>query len=326
MPNNRPSRPLNTAENGFASLADPSRPHRCLDQNRRVELVPVGQLVPYRANARTHSRRQIQQIADSIARFGFNNPALVDDDNVIIAGHGRVAAAKLLGWDKVPVLRLSHLSAVERRAYALADNRLADKAGWDQEILATELQGLIDLDFDIELTGFELGEINVPSADGGDSDTKTPKTKKTKTAGPEHPIPGTREGAIVSRPGDLWQLGEHRILCGKGLDLASFKRLLEDAGAEFVFTAASHTVPDNGGLCGTILVAAERTGRAARAIEIDPRQVDDAIKRWQTHTGKAAILAATGQSFVKVGAMRSGSAVAEHRREQDGESPLGEAE
>jgi len=122
-----------------------------LGLERRVEIIPISQLTPYKGNARTHSRKQIRQIADSISRFGFVNPILIDDAGEIIAGHGRVEAAKLLGIAAVPVLRLSHLSDAEKRAYVLADNRIAQQAGWDREILAIELQGLIDLDFEVEL-------------------------------------------------------------------------------------------------------------------------------------------------------------------------------
>ena len=116
---------------------------------------------PTANNARTHSPRQIKQIARSIERFGFVNPVLADANGQIIAGHGRVEAAKQLGLTSVPVLRIEHLSPAEIRAYTLADNRLAEKAGWDQEMLAIELQGLIDLDFEVELTGFEMGEIDI---------------------------------------------------------------------------------------------------------------------------------------------------------------------
>src|SRR5580704_15410563 len=110
--------------------------------DHKIEIHPVGELAPYPNNARTHSRKQIRQIAESIKRFGFTNPVLIDDAGQIIAGHGRVEAAKLIGLAAVPVLRISHLSEVEKRAYILADNRLAEKAGWDREILAIELQGL----------------------------------------------------------------------------------------------------------------------------------------------------------------------------------------
>src|SRR5262245_13239908 len=127
----------------------------------RIELLPVESLRPYSRNARTHSKKQIRQIANSIQRFGFCNPVLIDDQGQIIAGHGRVEAAKLLGIAEVPTVRLSHLGDAEKRAYILADNRLAQKAGWDREILAIELQALVALNFEVELTGFETTEIDL---------------------------------------------------------------------------------------------------------------------------------------------------------------------
>jgi ParB-like chromosome segregation protein Spo0J len=120
----------------------------------------VRSLKPYSRNARTHSKKQIKQIAASIERFGFTNPVLTSDNGEIIAGHGRVEAARLLGMKTVPTIALSHLSEAERRAYVLADNKLALNAGWDREILAVELQGLIDLGFDMSVTGFGLAEID----------------------------------------------------------------------------------------------------------------------------------------------------------------------
>jgi ParB-like chromosome segregation protein Spo0J len=129
----------------------------CVD----VKAVPIESLRPYARNARIHSRKQIRQIANSIQRFGFTNPVLISDDDEIIAGHGRVEAAKLLGHTTVPTLRLSHLSTAERRAYVIADNKLALNAGWDREVLAIELQGLLDCEFDLEITGFSLAEIDM---------------------------------------------------------------------------------------------------------------------------------------------------------------------
>ena len=126
-----------------------------------LEMMLVTRLRPYAGNARTHSRKQVRQIADSIERFGFTNPVLIGDDNEIIAGHGRVMAAKQLGLETVPTVKLAHLSAEERRAYVLADNKLALNAGWDTEILAIELQALIDIEFDVTLTGFSLAEIDL---------------------------------------------------------------------------------------------------------------------------------------------------------------------
>jgi hypothetical protein len=212
------------------------------ESERKVELMPVTRLKPYRANARTHSRKQIRQIADSIKRFGFTNPVLVDNGGEIIAGHGRVAAAKLLGLNEVPTLRLSHLSAAEKRAYVLADNRLAEKAGWDREILAIELQGLIDLDFEVELTGFEMGEIDIILDDAEDA--------KGEAAGPEDEVPQPLEGPSVSQPGDLWLLGKHRILCGDALDHGAYERLLDGEKAEFIFTDPPYNVPIHGNVCG----------------------------------------------------------------------------
>jgi hypothetical protein len=178
--------------------------------NRNIELVPVEQLLPYKANARTHSRKQIRRIANSIERFGFTNPVMIDDQNGIIAGHGRVEAAKLLGLSGIPALRLSHLSEAERRAYIIADNKLAQKAGWDREILAIELQGLIDLDFDVELTGFEMGEIDILLHDVDEA--------TSEAAGPEDESPEPLPGPSVSQAGNVWVLGNHRIMCGDTLD------------------------------------------------------------------------------------------------------------
>src|SRR5437016_9553028 len=127
----------------------------------KIDMTRVCELRPYPNNARTHSKKQVRQIANSIARFGFCNPILIDDAKQIVAGHGRVEAAKLLGIDAVPTCRLSHLSEADKRAYILADNKLAEKAGWDKELLAIELQGLIDLDFEIELTGFEMPAVDL---------------------------------------------------------------------------------------------------------------------------------------------------------------------
>jgi DNA modification methylase len=421
----------------------------------KIEFTLVNDLRPYPNNARTHSKKQIRQIANSIKEFGFCNPVLIDDAKQIIAGHGRVEAAKLLGIDAVPTCRLSHLSEADKRAYILADNKLAEKAGWDKELLAIELQGLIDLDVEIELTGFEMPEIDLILEDAREANGAS--------SGPEDDVPQYPSGPVVTQPGDLWLLGNHRLLCADARDQAAYESLLEGAKAEFVLTdppynvvidrnvcglgrirhrdfamgcgemdeaefiafletvferlaentidgsihqicmdwrhmwemlaagrkvyselknlcvwnktnagmgsfyrskhelvfvwksgAAAHinnfelgqhgrnrtnvwdyagisslragrseelamhptvkpvalvadAIKDcsrRGGLVldafcgsGTILVAAERTGRKARALEIDPAYVDVGVRRWQTYTGKAAILAASGETF-----------------------------
>jgi DNA modification methylase len=429
----------------------------------KIEYMPVHELRRYPNNARTHTKRQIRQIANSIKKFGFCNPVLIDDEKQIIAGHGRVEAAKLLGIDAVPTCRLSHLSEADKRAYILADNKLAENAGWDKELLAIELQGLIDLDFEIELTGFEMPEIDIILEDACEA--------SGASSGPEDHVPRYPSGPAVTQTGDLWVLGNHRLLCGDARDQVAYETLLEGASAEFVFTDPPYNVRIEGNVCGlgrirhrdfamgcgemseaefttflqtvferlakntvdgsihqtcmdwrhmwemlaagrevygelknlcvwnksnagmgtfyrskhelvfvwksgtaahinnfelgqhgrnrtnvwdyagassmragrmeelamhptvkpvalaadaikdcsrrgglvldpfcgsgTILIAAERTGRKARAIEIDPTYVDVGVRRWQTYTGKAAILAASGDTFEAVEEQRA---------------------
>ena len=209
-----------------------------------VERLAPSSLRPYARNARRHSRKQIKQIAASIERFGFTNPVLISDDGEIIAGHGRVEAAKLLGLETVPTLRLAHLSETERRAYVIADNKLTLNAGWDLEMLAIELQGLIDLDFDIEVTGFSLAEIDLTLDAANDSDPAA-------AAGPEDEIPQMAETAAVSRTGDLWILGRHRLLCGDARVAADYERVSEGRRADLVFTDPPYNVPIDGHVCGS---------------------------------------------------------------------------
>jgi DNA modification methylase len=207
-----------------------------------IEHTPVHELRPYVANARTHSLKQIRQIAKSIERFGFCNPVLIDDNKQIVAGHGRVEAAKTIGMENVPTVRLSHLSDADKRAYILADNKLAEKAGWDREILAIELQALIDLNFEIELTGFETAEIDLLLDEAREA-TLSP-------SGPEDSVSPYAAGAAVSRLGDVWQLGQHRLLCGDAREQAAYDALLEGAKAQFVFTDPPYNVPIDGHVCG----------------------------------------------------------------------------
>ncbi|WP_379548300.1 site-specific DNA-methyltransferase [Qipengyuania sp. DSG2-2] len=202
----------------------------------------VALLKPYAGNARTHSKKQVKQIAASIERFGFTNPVLVSDKGEIIAGHGRVEAAKLLGRRTVPALALSHLSEAERRAYVLADNKLAQNAGWDRDILAIELQALIDVDFDIELTGFSLAEVDFTLAEAAEADPDGPATAEDAVPEPA--------GEPVTRAGDLWQLGRHRLLCGDTRDTAAMDRLMCGETADLVFTDPPYNVAIDGNVCG----------------------------------------------------------------------------
>jgi DNA modification methylase len=205
----------------------------------KIEDIHVRDLRPYPNNARTHSKKQIRQIANSIEKFGFCNPVLIDDARQIIAGHGRVEAAKLLGINAVPTCRLSHLREADKRAYILADNKLAENAGWDKQLLAIELQGLIDLNVEIELTGFDMPEIDVILEDASEA--------TGASNGPEDAVP---QSPVVTRTGDLWVLGNHRLLCGDARDQASYDRLLEGAKAEFVFTDPPSNVAIDGNVCG----------------------------------------------------------------------------
>jgi DNA modification methylase len=193
---------------------------------KRIELWPLDRLKPYDRNARTHSAEQVAQIAASIVEFGFTNPILVDSNDGIIAGHGRLSAAQELGLKTVPVVVLDHLSERQRKAYILADNQLALNAGWDTDLLRGELQDLAELDFDLSLIGFSddeladlLPEIEELPPEGADEDA-APEV-------PEEP---------VSKPGDVWLLGKHRVMCGDSTSLTEVDRLMDSAKAGLVFT------------------------------------------------------------------------------------------
>ena len=208
-----------------------------------IEYQAVSALKPRATNPRTHSKKQITQIANAIQRFGFTNPALVDDSNGIIAGHGRIEAAKILGLDLVPTVRLAAMSEAEIRAYVIADNRLAENAGWDRGLLGLELQYLteLDIDFDVTLTGFELPEIDLLigelSLEANEDDAADALVEVS--AGP-----------AISRPGDIWQIGNHRMICGDSTKPETYQRLLGDARAQMVFTDPPYNVPIAGHVGG----------------------------------------------------------------------------
>lgn len=216
--------------------------------SRAVTTRPISALRPYPHNARTHSRRQIAQIAESIRRFGFTNPVLVSADGEIIAGHGRVEAAKLLGLTEVPTLALDHLSAADRRAYVLADNKLALNAGWDQEMLAIELQGLIDLNYEIDVTGFSQAEIDLVLERALES---TPAANEAVAAadGRDDVLPESL-GSPVTSMGDLWKLGRHKLVCGDARIAETYSRLLGSERVDLVFTDPPYNVPIDGHVSG----------------------------------------------------------------------------
>jgi DNA modification methylase len=191
-------------------------------------------------NARTHSKRQIRQIAGSIKEFGFTTPVLIDKEKTIIAGHGRIEAAIHLGMSEVPTIRLDRLTQDQIRALMLADNHLAEKGSWDRAILAIELQHLLTIggDFDIATTGFEIPEIDLILSDATEQPDK------------DDVFPVRDGSKPVTQPGDLWQLGKHRILCGNALQKESYSKLLAKRRAAVVFTDPPYNVPINGHVSG----------------------------------------------------------------------------
>jgi site-specific DNA-methyltransferase (adenine-specific) len=408
----------------------------------RMEMLPVAALVPYARNSRTHSEQQVAQIAASMREFGFTNPVLVDEAGGIIAGHGRVMAAKFLGLVEVPCIRLAHLSEAQKRAYVIADNKLALNAGWDEAMLRLELEDLQAADFDLDLLGFNADELGALLTE------PEPETEGL-TDPDETPDPPARP---VTVEGDVWLLGKHRVMCGDstridqmealtlggGIDMwltdppynvayegktkdalkiqndsmsdGQFRQFLRDAyvaadavmkpGAVFYVwhadsegynfrgaaqdagwkvrqcliwkkqslvmgrqdyhwrhepclygwkegaghlwasdrkqttilefdrpsrsaehptmkpvalfeyqmlnnTKGGDAVLDSFGGSGTTLIAAEKNGRIARLMELDPRYCDVIIKRWQDFTGRQATLEATGQTFAEVEAQRA---------------------
>jgi DNA modification methylase len=200
-----------------------------------IDQWPIDRLIPYARNARTHSEAQIAQLAASIREFGFVVPILVDSGGGIIAGHGRQLAARKLGMTEVPVILLDHLTENQKRAFILADNRLAEAAGWDEEMLRLELAALSEAEFDMSLTGFEEEELEqfLEKEDGGTGLTD-------EDAAPEPPEQPT------SRPGDLWILGDHRVLCGDATDADGVDRLMGTDRADLVFTDPPYNVDYEG--------------------------------------------------------------------------------
>ena len=201
-----------------------------------VEYRPLDSLVPYARNARTHSEAQVAEIAGSIRAFGFTNPVLIAEDGTLIAGHGRVLAARKLGMETVPAIVLSGLSETQRRALVLADNRIAMNAGWDEELLGLELSDLQEAGFDLGLTGFgddELQNLLYGSHDEQDGLTED-------DAIPEVPV------TPVTRRGDLWRLGDHRLLCGDSTDGADVTRLMNGERAALFATDPPYLVDYDG--------------------------------------------------------------------------------
>ena len=226
-----------------------------------IDNVLLDRLKPDPKNARQHTAKQIRQIARSIESFGFNVPILVDADLNVIAGHGRLLACRRLGWSEVPTIRLEHLSETQKRAFVIADNRLTEIASWDDRLLAEQLQALssVELDFDIETIGFDMGEI----------DLRIESLNAKETGAAEASIPDV-SGPAVSRVGDLWLLGWHRLLCGDARDETTHTELMGTERAAAVFTDPPYNVAIDGHVSGLgkvrhrefVLAAGEMTPEA----------------------------------------------------------------
>ena len=208
-----------------------------------IEVLPIDSLRLNARNPRTHSAAQIRQIADSIQQFGFTNPILVDADHEVIAGNGRIPALKLLGIHEVPTIRIDQLTEAQKRAYVIADNKLAENAGWDRELLALELQYLseLNLDFESAITGFEVPEIDlllqqINLAENSEDENQTLEIDESRTS--------------VSELGDHWIMGDHHLLCADATQAQSFEQLLGTQKAQMVFIDPLYNVPIDGHVCG----------------------------------------------------------------------------
>src|SRR4051812_39774679 len=217
-----------------------------------VDHRPLDRLIPYARNARTHSEAQVAQIAASIREWGWTNPILVDGENGVVAGHGRLLAARKLGLATVPVIELSGLSEADKRAYVIADNRLALNARWDETLLAAEVADLAALGVDLTLAGFEPGELDDLLAHPGGQ----PSFPDDAPPPPETP---------VSRPGDLWRMGEHRLLCGDATRVEDLQRVLDGGLADLVFTDPPYNVAYEGKTSRRMTIANDALGSAFSA-------------------------------------------------------------
>lgn len=215
---------------------------------RRIEIWPIEKLIPYARNPRTHSEAQVAQIAASIAEFGFVNPVLVDEQAGIIAGHGRLLGAQSLKFKEVPVIVLDHLTPAQRKAYLIADNKLAELAGWDEDLLRLELKDLELEDFDLGVIGFSDEELSELLAEPDEVNAGLTDEDAVPEV-PEQP---------VSVAGDLWVLGNHRVLCGDATDLEAVRRLVEGKHADLVFTDPPYNVDYEGYTADKLTIKGDR--------------------------------------------------------------------
>lgn len=209
-----------------------------------IEMLSIRGLAPWKRNARTHSKKQVRQIAESIKEFGFTNPVLIDRENQILAGHGRVEAAKLLGMDMVPCVRLENMTEAQKRAYVLADNKLALNAGWDMEILAEELKelSLPEFDIDIGLTGFSIAEVDSILAEAAPEEPGNPDDDALPVVDPK---------TTRCKRGEVWQIGPHRIMCGDARNRNDIATLMDGKLARAVITDPPYNVKIDGHVGGS---------------------------------------------------------------------------
>jgi DNA modification methylase len=273
--------------------------------SKDIEQVSIEKLIPYAKNSRTHSDAQVAQVSGSIKEFGFTNPVLIDQDGVIIAGHGRVLAARKLGMSDVPCIRLTHLSDTQKRAYVIADNKLALNAGWDDELLAIELKDLQDFGFDLGLTGFTHDELNKLMPDpvnvGLTDEDECPEVSATP----------------VTKLGDVWLLGKHRLMCGDSTSIDNFDVLVKEQ-ADMIFTdppygmsygggraagstkkgalVKAHGMIKNDDLAGDNLIALIRDAIATSSLKIKEGAALYACFTWRTYSEFEKALESAGHS------------------------------
>lgn len=213
----------------------------------KVEYTALENINHYKGNPKVHDEKQIQQIAKSIDRFGFNNPILIDEKSEVLAGHGRLLAAKLLKLETIPVVRLIHLSEPEKRAYRIADNKLSENGRWDTNLLKLEFSEIeklalhLDDELNLDITGFDFKEIDILLADNKSNDKADEKLNS---------VPYVSENEIISRSGDIWLLGKHKIICGDSLKEETYQHLFEELKANMVLIDVPFNVKIQGHVCG----------------------------------------------------------------------------
>lgn len=234
----------------------------------KIEWMSVETLIPYAKNARTHSDEQVAQIAGSIKEFGFNNPVLVDKDNSIIAGHGRLMAARKLGMDKVPVVQLGHMTETQRKAYVLADNRIALNSGWDTSMLSLELQELKD-DIDLSLLGFDADEL----------DALLNPIEETEGLTDEDAVPDVPDEP-KTKLGDIYILGNHRLMCGDSTSIDAVEKLVTGTTIDLCYTDPPYGINEKGD-------RSKRTGAAegTKYADFQDDTIDYAVEAYQIVEG-----------------------------------------